>query len=508
MGRFRRSLTGLAAALLIACAAPGAAQAHAEVIAIDPADGSQLAQAPTVISITFSESIGVDADAIRIIDATGRQVDVAPESLAGFTLTQPLPALSDGWYLVSYRIVSADGHILHQASTFGVGAADAAARTAVLAWQSANDPLVWGARAAADLSLLIAAGVALGWALMRLRSARLQRLRRAAMATAALFGAFALVVAALDGGAAWIGGAASIGAAARVLLLTAAAVAARRTASAAPAALAVAAVATMGLGGHPGETPLGALLLLSHLGAAALWLGAAPAMLLLHSDPAVSDDDALAATRAFSRWATGAIGVVAGGGLLLGALLTEGFGGGLNDYVLLLLGKAAAVAVAIAGGAWARRRLWRASAALGLRPALRRLFALDTGILLLVVALSAALTLGSPHAGHRGHTAAIAGCRADAPLAGVALWLNPGKIGTNTLTLFGAPAAEAIRVELARPESPGALVVPLSAAAGGSWASGPGAVVLPVGGSWEATIVVNADRFSETRAGCRLQILP
>jgi hypothetical protein len=33
-------------------------------------------------------------------------------------------------------------------------------------------------------------------------------------------------------------------------------------------------------------------------------------------------------------------------------------------------------------------------------------------------------------------------------------------------------------------------------------------VVLPVGGSWEATIVVNADRFSETRAGCRLQILP
>jgi methionine-rich copper-binding protein CopC len=162
MGRFRRSLTGLAAALLIACAAPGAAQAHAEVIAIDPADGSQLAQAPTVISITFSESIGVDADAIRIIDATGRQVDVAPESLAGFTLTQPLPALSDGWYLVSYRIVSADGHILHQASTFGVGAADAAARTAVLAWQSANDPLVWGARAAADLSLLIAAGVARG----------------------------------------------------------------------------------------------------------------------------------------------------------------------------------------------------------------------------------------------------------------------------------------------------------------------------------------------------------
>ena len=506
--RIARSVTGLAVAILIACAAPVAVFAHAEVIDIDPADGSQLLQSPSAITITFNEPVGADIDAIRVLDATGHQVDSAPESRSDNALAQPLPVLADGWYLVDYRIISADGHVLHQASTFGVGAADSASRAAVLALQSAADPAVWVTRSAADLSLLIAVGVALGWALMHLRGERLRRLRRMALAVAAALGVVALLVAVIDGGAPWIGSPASLGAVFRVLLLAAASLTATASARALPALFGAAALATMSLGGHPGETPLGALLLLLHLGAAAIWLGAAPALLLLHADPAVSDDDALAATRAFSRWATRAIGAVAVGGLLLGALLTDGFGGGINGYVLLLVGKSVAVAVAIVGGAWARRRLRSTTTAAGLRVSLRRLFAVDSGLLVLVAALSAALTLGSPHTGHSSHAAAGGGCRFAAPLEGVVLQIGSGGIGTNAVNLFGVPQAEAVRIELVRPGSPAALVAPLAVAVGGSGALYQGTVVLPAEGPWETTVVVSIDRFSEVKATCTLRIAP
>ena len=185
-GRVARLLTAALVLWLGALLAPASALAHAELIEVSPADGSRVEAAPATFSITFNEQVGLESDAVRIVDSTGRQVDLAPEVVAGSMVTQALPPLADGWYLATWTVTSADGHILNQASTFGVGAASDASRAAALALRSSTAPASWVMRFVADLTLLVAVGAAAAWALMSARSQRVQRLRRGSLAIAAI----------------------------------------------------------------------------------------------------------------------------------------------------------------------------------------------------------------------------------------------------------------------------------------------------------------------------------
>jgi len=128
MGAMRSLRRGVAALLVVAAAlvafAPGAA-AHAELLRTDPAAGSTLDEAPTHISLYFGEGVESSSGAIRLYDARGNELEMGAaghpsgdESI----VRAATPEMGEGTYVVDWRVVSADGHPLHSAFTFDVGA--------------------------------------------------------------------------------------------------------------------------------------------------------------------------------------------------------------------------------------------------------------------------------------------------------------------------------------------------------------------------------------------------
>ncbi|MFC8869890.1 copper resistance protein CopC [Streptomyces sp. NPDC057148] len=111
-----------AACALLAAAGP--ASAHAALTGSDPQQGAVVDKAPAQVSLTFSESVSMDADSLRVLDPKGKRVDEGrPSGTGGTTYTVKLHAgLPDGTYTVTYQVVSADSHPVAGAYTFSVGA--------------------------------------------------------------------------------------------------------------------------------------------------------------------------------------------------------------------------------------------------------------------------------------------------------------------------------------------------------------------------------------------------
>ncbi|MHC5905146.1 copper resistance CopC/CopD family protein [Streptomyces sp. S6] len=107
---------------LLAGAAP--ASAHAALTGSDPTQGSVVAQAPTQVTLTFSEKIATSADSVRVLDPKGNRVDAGkPNNTDGASYAVPLRGgLPDGTYTVTYQIVSEDSHPVAGAFTFSIGA--------------------------------------------------------------------------------------------------------------------------------------------------------------------------------------------------------------------------------------------------------------------------------------------------------------------------------------------------------------------------------------------------
>ncbi|MGW2490152.1 copper resistance CopC/CopD family protein [Streptomyces sp. NPDC001606] len=110
------------AGALLAGAAP--ASAHAALTGSDPAQGVVVKQAPTQVSLTFSEKVAMNDDSLRVLDPRGRPVQTgAPAETGGTTYAVRLKSgLGKGTYTVTYQVVSADSHPVAGAYTFSVGA--------------------------------------------------------------------------------------------------------------------------------------------------------------------------------------------------------------------------------------------------------------------------------------------------------------------------------------------------------------------------------------------------
>jgi copper transport protein len=101
--------------------APPAA-AHAELVSITPANGAQLTSPPTKVQMTFTESVNLIKGGIRLINDSGATVPTSEPTVRGSRLTWPLPAdLPNGAYVITWRVVSSDGHPVSGASSFGIG---------------------------------------------------------------------------------------------------------------------------------------------------------------------------------------------------------------------------------------------------------------------------------------------------------------------------------------------------------------------------------------------------
>jgi copper transport protein len=144
--------------LWIALAAlPGTAWAHAGLVASDPAGEAVLATAPQALTLTFSEP--VEPLLLRMVDGRGQSVEVSKVERDGarLILSPPLP-LGQGAHVLSWRVISGDGHPVGGSLTFWVGQRGTAPPGAASA---ANAPLpgaIWAARLAVYLGLLVGAG--------------------------------------------------------------------------------------------------------------------------------------------------------------------------------------------------------------------------------------------------------------------------------------------------------------------------------------------------------------
>ena len=76
--------------------------------------------------MTFTESVNLLQDGIRLMDSVGATVPTPDPVVDGHTVTWPMPEdLADGSYTVTWKLVSSDGHPVAGAFSFGVGAAAA-----------------------------------------------------------------------------------------------------------------------------------------------------------------------------------------------------------------------------------------------------------------------------------------------------------------------------------------------------------------------------------------------
>src|ERR1700710_2336333 len=114
-----RLIAGLATLLSVLCFATGVS-AHASLVAADPGDGIVLAAAPKIIQLQFNEA--VTPAVIRLIDAEGKTRDDATVRVIDQTIVITPPAnLPHGTQVVSYRVISQDGHPVSGSLVFSIG---------------------------------------------------------------------------------------------------------------------------------------------------------------------------------------------------------------------------------------------------------------------------------------------------------------------------------------------------------------------------------------------------
>lgn len=141
----------LAVVLLALLAAIPSALAHAQLLSTVPPDNALVETAPDRVTLRFNEP--VSPLTIKLIAADGQSLDLNAETRGGETMTVTLPNdLPGGTQVLSWRVVSTDGHPIGGTLVFSIGEITGAAAPAV-----ASDPavsiLLWASKALLFLAL-------------------------------------------------------------------------------------------------------------------------------------------------------------------------------------------------------------------------------------------------------------------------------------------------------------------------------------------------------------------
>ncbi len=133
---FRRSiLPTLALALATALASAPAAWAHAQLLGTSPTSGSTVQTQPQEVIFEFNQDVGGTLGAVRVYDAQGNEVDdldvMHPHGEEHWMGVGLKPHLPDGTYTATYRVISADTHIVYGGLVFNIGHAGAAPKFTV-----------------------------------------------------------------------------------------------------------------------------------------------------------------------------------------------------------------------------------------------------------------------------------------------------------------------------------------------------------------------------------------
>ncbi|EJN15349.1 putative copper export protein [Bradyrhizobium sp. YR681] len=328
-----RLLAALATLLLVVGFATGAS-AHAALVAVEPASGSRLASAPKAVELRFNEA--VTPGAILLIDGAGRTRDDARVNASGETVSVVMPPdLPQGTSVVSYRVISQDGHPVSGSVIFSIGM-PTATRPPVTR-DGGLSVLIWLARLGLYLGLFVGVGGVffarwIAWSMIGMtvpRAALGIGIPGATVSLGALgLDLLGLPPAALATAAPWkVALATSAGPA--LLAAIAAMLLAWMALRSAWYARAVAIVALVGVGlslamtGHAATAPPEALtrpaIFLHGLGVT-IWIGALAPLVALVSKPTIAT---LPVVNRFSRIAALAVGVLALTGLALAIVQLE-----------------------------------------------------------------------------------------------------------------------------------------------------------------------------------------
>jgi copper transport protein len=117
----RMAVAGGLLGLILVLLLPAPAQAHATLVSSDPAEGTILDDPPGQVVLNFSEPVRLVADKITVLKPDGEPVEVGESRVNGSSVTIPVAEEFDiGTYLVSYRVVSQDGHPVAGAVTYSL----------------------------------------------------------------------------------------------------------------------------------------------------------------------------------------------------------------------------------------------------------------------------------------------------------------------------------------------------------------------------------------------------
>lgn len=159
-----RSLLRLLLYGLLQMAAAGA-WAHASLIDTAPADGAMLRSAPSDLTLHFNEAVAPLVFKLALPDGSVQALTQTATIENGLKLA--LPAVKgDGTYLLSWRVVSADGHPVGGSLTYsigartGVNAAEAMVSDAASSMPPSLMAAIWTVRLALYLMLFAGIGAA------------------------------------------------------------------------------------------------------------------------------------------------------------------------------------------------------------------------------------------------------------------------------------------------------------------------------------------------------------
>lgn len=123
----RARWTGMLAALLmlILCCVllPNKVQAHASLLQASPHANEQRSDSPGQVELVFSEPVEREGYSLRVLNLDKQSMANQEAALSSDrrSLTLALPQLPTGTYLVSYHIISSDGHPVEGTYLFSVG---------------------------------------------------------------------------------------------------------------------------------------------------------------------------------------------------------------------------------------------------------------------------------------------------------------------------------------------------------------------------------------------------
>ena len=536
----------LVLAVLLVGASPAAA--HAELVGTDPEEGAVLDAAPGTITLTFNEPVRLTSQEVAVYDAEGDPVDATAGS-SGVEVSVALTDaadLADGTYVVSWNVLSSDGHPISGALTFSVGAPSATVsappepETSSTVVEVVRDLVT----VVSLVGLLLAAGLALFLAHVLPRSweggevrGRLRRLLAYAAGAGAVGAVLQVPVAAVYGQGLELADVVSAFDAGQVVneLVSAALVvvglgAVARAASTSPPGQTAVRVLTGGallallgpsLVGHTrafAPAPVLVMWDVFHVTAGAIWLGGLVGLVV--SLRALSGREVLAA-QTLSRFSTIAgftlVVVAAAGAFLAWRILGSWAGFVETAYGRLLLVKIAIALVVAATGGWNRWRtlpVVRAASGFGDREraasAVTRTVRVEAVLLVALLGVTGFLVNQSPRpapvtvaSGSTGVGAATAG-----ELRVLAV-LDPRRTGSNTLLVQVQDAAGEPYDPPAHPvvsmSTPGLDIgeVTMRPVGAGTYR---GEVVVPRAGEWEVQVSIRLSRFENPVTTVRVTV--